>query len=69
MQAGLMLPGSVRGDSRREGGRGKGREREGGKERLQAGGQREFPVCSDDDVLRMLIMIIMALITRELIFY
>lgn len=44
-------------------------EREGGKERLQAGGQREFPVCSDDDVLRMLIMIIMALITRELIFY
>lgn len=29
MQAGLMLPGSVRGDSRREGARGREREGEG----------------------------------------
>lgn len=65
-----MLPGSVRGDSRREGGRGKGSEREGGSEGLQAGGQREFPVSSDDDVLRMLIMIIMtilAVVSSELL--
>ena len=68
MQAGLMLPGSVRGDSRREGGRGRERQRErGGRERLHTGGQREFPVYSDEDVWRMLIVIIMAVIANLLL--
>lgn len=52
-----MLPGSVRGDSGREGEGKAERERERrreGEKRLQAGGQREFPVCTDDDVLRTL---------------
>lgn len=61
MQAGLMLPGSVRGDSRREGRRGREREeaeREQDGGRQHAGGQREY--SDDNDV--MLIMIRMTVI-------
>lgn len=42
MQAGLMLPGSVRGDSRRE------REEEGGRER---GGEKDYKLVAKDSSL------------------
>lgn len=60
MQAGLMLPDSVRGDSRREESRGRERERQRvgeEKERLQACSKWEFPVYCNDDVLKMLTVI------------
>lgn len=43
MQAGLILPGSARGDSRREKMKREG-EKEGGGKRLQAGDRRQFPI-------------------------
>lgn len=59
MQAGLMLPGSVRGDSRRKGRQRRGRQRRGEKDcKLVAKDSSLYTVM----VLTMIIMIVMALV-------
>lgn len=53
MQAGLMLPGSVRGDGRREGRRGRERERQSEK-----GGEEDYKLLAKESSLYTVMTVI-----------